>query len=63
MNKEEIKQWMEMNQVDYNTRIDIPNGGIYLRNLLERFEWKVRIYAIADAKKAINDLLLKIEER
>ena len=61
MTKEDLKpmidKFMVQNAIDKNQRVEIPDGGIYLKNLLQQFGNQVRNQTIADIRKELKNLI------
>lgn len=51
---EKIESFLLKNNIDLNARVDCPNGGMYLKNLLKEFKEDVRDETIVEIVKEVR---------
>lgn len=65
MSKKEtpVKDFMRKRGIDLDTRVYCPNGGIYLRNLLQEFSNEVRDDVLVEVVKSIREKVSWVESK
>jgi hypothetical protein len=65
MSKEQtpVKDFMRKKSIDLDTRVYCPNGGIYLRNLLQEFLNEVRDDVLVEVVKSIREKVSWVETK
>lgn len=56
----EVKHFLKSKGIDTETRIDMPNGGIYLTNLMQQFAAIEKVEVLTSVKSDINLKLIEI---